>query len=78
MELSVDPVAEKAVVSGLVEYSYSDKGFTKIKVDQFLNLTVLVKKTLTDKLSLSFGALIPIQKKKDEKNKFGVQVDLNL
>jgi len=59
VEVVADPWTEKVVATGLVEYNYSDNGFTKLKFDSNLNLTLLVKKTLTDKLSLSFGAWIP-------------------
>lgn len=62
----------------MIEYLYSDKGFTKIKLDTLLNLTLMVKKTMTDKMALSFGTLIPLSKSGGERNKFGIQVDLNI
>lgn len=78
VEVTADPKTEEIVASALVEYLYSDKGFTKIKVDSLMNLTLVVKKTLTDKLALSFGTLIPLSKSGGERNKFGLQLDLNI
>jgi len=63
VEVVADPSTEKVVATGLVEYNYSDKGFTKLKFDSNLNLTFLVKKILTDKLAFSFGVWIPISGK---------------
>ena len=77
LEVAFDPVKSNALATVLVEYLYSDKGFTKIKVDNLLNLTLMVKKTLTDRLAFSFGTQIPLQNRED-KNKFGVQLDFNI
>ena len=77
MELNLNPQEDNHVVTGLVEYKYSDKGVTKIKLDSKLNLTFLIKKALSSKLALSLGVFAPLNNKV-EKNKYGVQVNLNI
>jgi len=47
-------------------------------VNSNATLTVLVKKTLSNLWSLSGGAQIPLLGEKGSKNKFGVQIDLNI
>ena len=63
------------------------KGLTKVKFDNSLNLTVLVQNTISDKLSVSVGALIPVKKPKATnegetspivKNKVGLQLYFNI
>lgn len=56
---------------------YSDKGFTKIKLNSLLDLSLVVKNTISDRLALSFGTQVAL-KEKGAKNKFGVQLDFNI
>lgn len=62
VEVVANPTQNLTTFTGLVEYKYHDRGLTRIKFDNNLNLTVLIKNTLTDKLSLSVGASIPIKR----------------
>jgi len=79
IEVTANPKNDDVRATALVEYLYSDKGFTKIKLDTLLNLTLLVKKTMTERFALSFGALVPLQnKEKENKTKYGVQLDFNI
>jgi len=60
LEVTANPESRDVVGTLLVEYLYSDKGFTKIKLDNLLNLSVVVKKTITDKLAFSFGTQVAL------------------
>lgn len=62
VEVVANPQNEKVTATGLIEYKHSDRSSTKIKFDNVLNLTLVVKKTITDKLSFSFGTLIPLKR----------------
>ena len=77
VEVTANPKTDDVKATALIEYLYSDKGFTKIKLDTLLNLTLLVKKTMTERFALSFGALVPL-KNKETKTKYGVQLDFNI
>jgi len=79
IEVTANPKDDDVRGAALVEYLYSDKGFTKIKLDTLFNLTLLVKKTMTERFALSFGALVPLRnKERESKTKYGVQLDFNI
>jgi len=78
VQLEADPVKSSWLATALVEFKYSDKGFTKVAVNSAATLTVLIKKTISNLWSLSGGAQIPFSGDKTAKNKFGIQVDLNM
>jgi len=76
-EISADPSNKKIVASGLVEYKYNDKSLTKIKLNSDLNLAFVVKKTINDTISLSFGTGMLLTGA-DSKLKYGGQLDLSI
>lgn len=77
IEVVAHPIESKVVGTGLLEYRYSDASSTKLKVDTELNLTLLIKTVLTNKLALSFGAQVPL-KSRLIKNRFGLRFDFNV
>lgn len=62
VQLEGNPQKDKFTATGLIEYKYADDSFTRLKFDNHLNLTLLIKKTLTEKLALSFGTLLPLKR----------------
>ena len=62
LEVTHNPKEATPVTTALVEYKHNDNSLTKIKFDSRLNLAILLKITLTSKLSFSFGTLFPVKK----------------
>jgi len=76
--VEADPAKASWLATALVEYKYNDKSLTKVAVNSAAVLSVMVKKTINNLWAVSGGAQLPLAGDKTAKNKFGVQIDLNI
>lgn len=65
-------------VTGLVEFHQNDRNSLKLKFNHKLNLAFVLRRRLTDQLTASLGATLPISSEVKSHTKVGLQLDLNV